>query len=297
MRRLVLLALALLVVVAPAAAQPMPVVASFSILADIVRDVGGDRVQVVSLVGPDQDTHVFQPSPADSRRVAEAKVVVTNGLGFEGWIDRLIKASGTKATVVVATTGIKTRRMTDADGHGHGKAADPHVWHDPRRMTAYANTIAAGLAKADPAGAEVYRNGAAALAVRFAAIDSWAEARFAEVPVPKRKVITSHDAFGYLAERFKITFRSPRGISTSAEPSAKGIAALIDQIRKEKIKALFVENITDRRLIEQLAKETGATVGGRLYSDALSSADGPARSYEALFRHNVTLLTSAMLQN
>jgi len=281
----------------PSTAQPLPVVASFSILADIVAAVGGDRVKVVSLVGPDQDAHVYQPTPADSRMVAEAKLIVTNGLGYEGWIERLIKASGTKAQIVVATRNIRTRRMTDAHGHSHGKAEDPHVWHDPRRMMRYADNIAEGLAKADPAGAEVYRNGAQAMAARLAAMDSWAEARFAEVPQAKRKLITSHDSFGYLAERFRLTLRSPRGITTDAEPSAKGIAALIDQIRKDGIKAVFIENITDRRLVEQLAREAGVTVGGRLYSDALSGTDGPARTYEALFRHNVALITSAMLQN
>lgn len=294
--RLATLLLALLLAF-PALAQPMPVVASFSILGHVVEAIGAERVKVHTLVGPDRDAHVYQPTPADSRIVAEAKVVVINGLGFEGWIERLIKASDTKAEIVVATKGIKTRALADAHGHAHGKGADPHVWHDPRRMASYARTVAEGLALADPAGAEAYRTGAAAFAGLLGTLDSWAEARFAEVPQAKRKVITTHDAFGYLAERYRLTFRAPRGLTTDSEPSAKGIARLIDQIRAEKIKAVFVENITDRRLIDQLAKEAGATVGGRLYSDALSAADGPARTYEALFRHNVSLLTSGMLQN
>lgn len=291
------LAFLLALFAAPALAQPMPVVASFSILADVVAAVGGERVKVVSLVGPDQDAHVYQPTPTDSRVLAEARIVIVNGLGFEGWIERLIKASGTKAEIVTATRNIRTRRMADAHGHAHGKDADPHVWHDPRRMMRYADNIADGLAKADPAGAEAYRVGAQSVAVRLAALNSWAEARFAEVPAAKRKVITSHNSFGYLAERFRVSFKSPRGLTTDAEPSAKAVAALIDQIRKEGIKAVFVENITDRRLVEQLAREAGVTIGGRLYSDALSGTDGPARTYEALFRHNVALLTSAMLQN
>lgn len=294
--RLLLAAFALLVTL-PALAQPMPVVASFSILADITAQVGGKRVQVRALVGPDQDAHVYQPTPEDVRAVAGARVVVTNGLGFEGWIDRLIKASDTKAARVVATTGIPTRQMAGGDGHGHGKLVDPHVWHDPKRMAAYARTIAEGLAKADPAGADAYKAHAAAFAERAAAADAWAEAEFAKVPLPKRKVITSHDAFGYLAERYRLTLASPRGISTEAEPSAKGIAALIRQIREQKIKAVFIENITDRRLVDQLAKEAGAVVGGRLYSDALSAPGGPAATWESLFRSNVGLLTSAMLQN
>ena len=296
MRRLIF-AVAALLLAMPLRAEPLPVVASFSILADVVRMVGGDRIEVRALVGPDQDAHVYQPTPDDVRAVAAARVVVTNGLGFEGWIDRLIKASDTRATRVVATAGIPTRQMAGGDGHGHGKLVDPHVWHDPRRMAAYARTIAEGLALADPAGADASRAHAAAFAERAAAADTWAEAEFAKVPAQKRKVITSHDAFGYLAERYKLTLASPRGISTGAEPSAKGIAALIRQIREQKIKAVFIENITDRRLVDQLAKEAGAAVGGRLYSDALSAPGGPAATWESLFRSNVGLLTSAMLQN
>lgn len=290
----ILAALALFLI-RPASAEPMPVVATFSILGHVVEAVGGDKVKVRTLVGPDRDAHVYQPTPADSRVVAEAKLVVTNGLGFEGWIERLIKASGTKAEVVVATKGIATRKLADA--HGHGSGVDPHVWHDPKRMAPYARTVAEGLAKADPANAEAYRQGAAAFAGMLATLDTWAESRFAEIPQAKRKVISTHDAFGYLAERYKLSFRAPRGLTTDAEPSAKGIAQLIDQIRAEKIRAVFVENITDRRMIDQLALEAGATVGGRLYSDALSATDGPAPTYEALFRHNVSLLTSGMLQN
>ncbi len=287
--------LALLATPHPAFAEPMPVVASFSILGQVVEAIGGDKVKVHTLVGPDRDAHVYQPTPADSRVLAGAKVVVINGLGFEGWIERLVKASGTQAQIVVATKGIPTRKMTDA--HGHGSGVDPHVWHDPQRMAPYARTIAEGLAAADPANGEAYRGSALAFAGLLDTLDKWAETRFAEVPAAKRKAITTHDAFGYLAARYRLTFRAPRGLTTDAEPSAKGIAQLIDQIRAEKTRALFVENITDRRMIDQLAKEAGAVVGGRLYSDALSAADGPAATYEALFRHNVSLLRSGMLQN
>lgn len=294
--RLIPVALAAILAL-PAKSEPLPVVATFSILGHVVEAVGGDKVKVQTLVGPDRDAHVYQPTPADSRVLAEAKVVVTNGLGFEGWIERLIKASGTRAQIVVATQGLRTRKLADAHGHAHGGSVDPHVWHDPRRMAPYARNIAEGLAAADPANAEVYRIGAANFAGLLGTLDSWAESRFAEVPQAKRKVITTHEAFGYLAERYRLTFRAPKGITTDAEPSAKGIAQLIDQIRAEKIKAVFVENISDRRQIDQLAKEAGVAVGGRLYSDALSGTDGPARTYEALFRHNVSLLTSGMLQN
>jgi zinc/manganese transport system substrate-binding protein len=284
-----------LLLVVPARAEPLPVVASFSILADLVKEVGGDRVAVRTLVGPDRDAHTYQPTPEDVRAVAAARVLVINGLGFEGWHERLIKASGSKAPVIIATAGIKTRQSAD-DGHGH-KHADPHVWHDPQRMQIYVRNLAEGLAKADPAGAEAYRARGAALAERLKALDAWAETEFAKIPGPKRKVITTHDAFGYLAERYKLTFRSPRGVTNDSEPSAKAIAALIRQIKGERIKALFIENITNRRLLDQLAAEAGAVVGGQLYSDALSGPGGPAPTYEALFRHNVGLLTSGMLQN
>ena len=294
MLKIALLSLALLATL-PARAEPMPVVATFSILGQIAETIGGDKLRVQTLVGPDRDAHVYQPTPQDSRVLAEAKVVLVSGLGFEGWIERLVKASGTKAQVVVATKGIPTRKMADA--HGHGSGVDPHVWHDPKRMAAYVRNLAEGLAAADAANAEAYRASSAAFIGRLEAMDAWAEAEFAKVPAAKRKVITTHDAFGYLAERYKLTFRSPRGVTTDAEPSAKGIAQLINQIRAEKTKAVFVENITDRRMIDQLAKEAGAAVGGRLYSDALSAAGGPAATYEALFRHNVSLLTSGMLQN
>jgi zinc/manganese transport system substrate-binding protein len=280
----------------PARAEPLPVVASFSILADLVKEVGGDRIVVHPLVGPDRDTHTYQPTPEDVRALATARAVVINGLGFEGWHERLIKASGSKAPVIVATTGIGTRQIAE-DGHGHGKHADPHVWHDPRRLLLYVRNLAEGLARADPSGAEAYRARGAALAERLKTLDAWAEAEFARVPAPKRKVITTHDAFGYLAERYRLTFRSPRGVTTDSEPSAKAVATLIRQIKGERIKALFIENITDRRLLDRLAAEAGAVVGGRLYSDALSPPGGPAPTFEALFRHNVGLLTSGMLQN
>ncbi|WP_238377269.1 metal ABC transporter solute-binding protein, Zn/Mn family [Vogesella sp. EB] len=276
----------------------LPVVASFSIMADITREVGGERVSVVSLVGTDQDAHVFQPKPADVKKLAEAKVFVVNGLGFEGWINRLNKSANFKGVTVTAGNGIKPLEVAedehghDEHGHDHGRA-DPHAWHNPQHVLRYVDNIAAGLSRADAAGAAYYRERAAAYKARLQELDSWAGKQFAAVPAARRKVLTSHDAFAYLGQRYAIRFMAPQGVSTDAEASAKSVAQLIRQVKKEQVKAVFIENMSDRRLIDQLAKEAGVKVGGKLYSDALSSQPG-ARSYLEMFRSNVTALSQSM---
>ncbi|MDF0604873.1 metal ABC transporter substrate-binding protein [Neisseriaceae bacterium TC5R-5] len=273
----------------------LPVVASFSILADMTRVIGGDRVEVVSLVGPDQDTHVFQPSPADVKKVAAAKVLVMNGLGLEGWMERLSKAANFKGVKVVATQGIQARIAADddhGDDHHHGHL-DPHAWHDPTRVQTYIRNIAAGLIKADPAGKQEYAQRAAEYSKKVQALDAWAKKAFAAIPLAKRKLLTSHDAFAYLGDRYQLKILSIQGVSTDAEASAKGVAQLMRQVRQEKIGALFIENMSDKRLLEQLAKESKVTVGGKLYADALSGATGPANNYLDMFRYNVqTILKS-----
>ncbi|MDC7701507.1 metal ABC transporter solute-binding protein, Zn/Mn family [Vogesella indigofera] len=276
----------------------LPVVASFSIMADITREVGGERVSVVSLVGADQDAHVFQPKPADVKKLAEAKVFVVNGLGFEGWINRLNKSANFKGVTVTAANGLKPLAVAE-DGHGHDEhghdhgRADPHAWHNPQHVLRYVDNIAAGLSRADAAGAAYYRERAAAYKARLQELDSWAGKQFAAVPAARRKVLTSHDAFAYLGQRYAIRFMAPQGVSTDAEASAKSVAQLIRQVKKEQVKAVFIENMSDRRLIDQLAKEAGVKVGGKLYSDALSSQPG-ARSYLEMFRSNVTALSQSM---
>jgi len=305
--------LALIAAAPPLAAQdraPVKVVASFSILGDIVKNVGGDRTDVTTLVGPDGDAHVFQPAPGDAKALAAARVVFVNGLGFEGWMERLTQSADYKGAVVVATQGIQPQTMDDDDkhdahGHAHAKkeskatperaAIDPHAWQDLRRAQGYVDNILAGLIAADPAGETAYRANAAAYKQQLAALDAWARGEIAQVPAAKRKVITSHDAFGYFATAYGVRFLAPVGISTDAEPSAKQVATLIRQIRKEKITALFVENITNPKMIEQIARETGAKPGGRLYSDALAKPGQPGATYIGMFRHNVTLLKAAML--
>ncbi len=300
----------------PATAQSakLPVVASFSILGDFVGKVGGDRVSVKVLVGPDGDAHVYEPTPADAKAVAASKLVFVNGLGFEGWMGRLAKASGTSATIVTTTAGIETHEMADDDhdeapaaaakkGHDHDHAAkghdhgglDPHAWQSVANAAIYVANIRDALVAADPAGKASYEANAAAYLAEIAALDAEVKAAVAKVPADRRRVITSHDAFGYFSAAYGIDFISPQGISTETEATAKDVAELVRQIRKEKITAVFVENMTDRRLVDRIAEETGVKLGGELFADALSPKGGPAPTYVDMVRHNVTLLTRAMI--
>lgn len=270
----------------------VPVVASFSILGDIVQEIGGERVTVSTLVGANADAHVFQPAPQDAKRVAEAKLVVTNGLGFEGWIDRLIKASGRKPMVVVASKGISA--IKSKDDHGHD-GLDPHAWQDVGNAKRYAATIAAALAKIDPEGANDYAQREAAYQSKLDALDAEIKASIAAIPVERRKLITSHDAFGYFAKAYGMTMIAPQGVSTETEASAKDVAKIIRQIKAEKIPAMFLENVTDPRLIEQISRETDIKIGGKLYSDALSAPDGLAGSYIAMMENNIREMKKALL--
>lgn len=280
------------------AAEPVPVVASFSILGDLVQVVGGDRVKVTTLAGPDADAHEFTPSPRDARAVLNARLFVINGLSFEPWAQKLAKSAGYKGETVVASKGVKPRQMAAEPGHGHGHAeTDPHAWQSTLNVVQYVNNIAAGLAKADPSGAATYQANAAAYARQLKDFDAQAKAQFDAIERAKRKVITSHDAFGYLAARYGITMLAPEGVNTDSEPSAKHVAELIRQIKREKIKAVFVENMSNPKLIEQLSKDAGVSVGATLYSDALSEASGPAPTYLKMMQHNVTQLVTGMRLN
>lgn len=289
---------ALVAVSASASADTrLKAVATFSILGDLVREVGGERVDVTVLVGPDVDAHTYQPRPADARAVADAQVLVSNGLGFEGWIDRLAKAAPFKGRAVVATTGVPTLEAGHGHGHNHAHGPDPHCWQDVARTRRYVANIAAGLAAADPANADHYRQRAAAYDRRLADLDTWVKGEIAALPADKRKAITGHDSFRYFAAAYGVTFQSPRGYNTANEPSARDVAALIRQIREQRIKALFIENMTNPGLVEQIARESGAVVGARLYSDALSGPDGPAPTYEKMMRYNVSALVAGMAKN
>ena len=269
---------------------PIDVVASFSILGDMVRQIGGDRVRVITLVGPDGDAHVYQPVPADARAVAGARLLVVNGLGFEGWIDRLTEASGYKGRVVTATVGVEPLWMADRDR----SEIDPHAWQNLANARIYVRNIADGLAAVDPAGAGVYRSNAARYMEEIDAIEAQVREAIDSLPVERRKVVTSHDAFGYLSAAYGIEFHAPVGFSTEAEASAGDVARLIRQIKEEKIPAVFIENISDRRLLDQIVRETGARIGGTLYSDALSKAGGPAGTHLGMMLHNIRTLVAAL---
>jgi zinc/manganese transport system substrate-binding protein len=282
----------------PASAQPtdkLAVVATFSILGDFVRNVGGDRVEVTTLVGPDGDAHVYSPTPADGRRLTEAKVVFANGMKFEGWMSRLIKSSGTKAKVVEAAKGVKAHHGGDDHGHGHSHGSvDPHAWQNVGNAKIYIANIRDALIAADPAGKETYHANAARYLENLDILDSELKSAVARIPADRRRIITSHDAFAYFEDAYGVDFVAPQGVSTESEASAKDVARIIQQIKREKIKAVFVENIADPRLLERIAKETGVRIGERLYSDALSQPDGPAGTYIDMMRHNIKALSMAL---
>ena len=285
----------------PAGAQDsskdkLKVIASFSILGDLVKNVGGDRVEVGTLVGPNGNAHVYAPSPSDAKKVADAKLVFVNGLGFEGWLERLVKASGTKAPIVVATTGIKPRERGGDHDHDrdHGRT-DPHAWQSVANAKIYVGNIRDALLAADPAGKAAYQANAAAYLAKLDALEREVRDVIAKIPADRRKLITSHDAFGYFEGAYGIDFIAPQGVSTEAEASAKDVAGIISQIRKQKISAVFLENVTDPRLVQQIARETGAKIGGTLYSDALTDDKGDAPTYVDLMRHNLRQLAAALM--
>jgi len=281
------------------AQEKLPVVASFSILGDFVKEIGAERVAVTTLVGPNGDAHVYSPSPVDAKSVAAAKLIVINGLKFEGWLPRLIKSSGAKGVVATATTGIKPIEAEEepahgkAGGHDHGHD-DPHAWQSMPNAKVYIANIRDALSSADPAGKAVYEANATVYLAKLDAVDGEVRAAVARIPADRRKAITSHDAFGYFSRTYGIAFIAPQGVSTEAEASAKDVARIIRQIRTQKVPAVFLENISNPRLIEQMAKESGARIGGRLFSDALSDANGPAGTYIQMMKHNISEIEKAL---
>lgn len=285
MRR-ILLCVVLLIISPVHAAERLNVVASFSILGDFVRSVGGDRVNVTTLVGADGDVHVYTPAPADAKRVANAKLVIVNGLGLEGWLPRLVESSGARAQVVTASAGIAPLKL--------GTGADPHAWQSVANAKVYVTDIANALAAADPDDAEFFRGQAKAYLEKLETLDREVREAIGKIPPERRKVISTHNAFGYFTAEYGMQFIAPVGVSTETEPSARDIAAIIGQIRAQKIPAVFLENISDDRLIRRIAAETGAKVGGTLISDGLTSEKGPAPTYIDMVRHNIKALTSAL---
>ena len=268
------------------ATERLKIVASFSILGDMVQNVIGDHADLTTIVGPDADAHVYQPSVADARAVADADVIFVNGMGFETWSDTLIAESGTRASIHAATIGI-----TPVEVEGE---VDPHAWNSLLNGIVYVNNIAAVLSAKMPAHADAIEQNRAAYVEQLRALDASTKETLATLPLEKRTVVTAHDAFGYLAHAYDMTFLAPIGVDTEAEPSAKELAILIEQLKSDGAAALFVENITSPALVQQIADETGLSIGGRLFSDALSERGGPATSYLAMFEHNLNTLLSAL---
>jgi zinc/manganese transport system substrate-binding protein len=266
-------------------------VATFSILGDLVRNVGGERVELATLVGPNGDVHVYAPTPGDVKRIAAANIVFVNGLGLEGWIDRLIAASATRAPVVVASRGIGPRGGARSQDQA---VSDPHAWQSVANGKLYVGNIRDALIAVDAAGKAIFEANATTYLAKLDALDGEIKAAIAAIPPARRKVITAHSAFDYFGDAYGVAFIAPEGLSTEAEPSARDVAKLIEQIRRENVPALFLENVADSRLLERIAAETGVRIGGKLYSDALSPPDGPAATYIAMMRSNVRELTSAL---
>lgn len=303
MLRLVPLLLLFIIGATPVSAQPqavsrLPVVVTFSVLADMVRQVGGDRIAVISLVGTDADAHVYQPKPGDAKALAQAKLVITNGLGFEGWMDRLVRAAGYKGPVAVATTGVETLADGNDRGHSHGKAAhtgvNAHAWQSLVNGEVYARNIVEALSAADPEGAAAFRRRGEAYAAEMRKLHEVIRADMAAIPADQRRIITTHEALAYFGRDYGIEMLAATGISTEAEPTASNIARLTRQIKDKKVRAVFLESMTSGKLIEQLARNSGAVVGGTLYTDALSKPGGPAATYLSMIRHNARTIKDAL---
>ena len=288
MRRLFsLICLVLIAMAVPAHAQErLKIVASFSIIGDFVRNVGGESVSITTLVGPDGDAHVYTPAPADAKKIADAKLVIINGLGLEGWLPRLVQSSGGKATIVTATANITPRKL--------GSHVDPHAWQNVANAKTYVANISKALSDADPADAEFFRSNAEAYRAKLDALDDEIRSWIGSIPSERRKVISTRDAFGYFASAYGLVFVAPLGVSTESEASARDIASIITQIKTQKIPAVFLENISDPRLMSRIAAETGAGIGGTLYSDSLTDEKGDAPTYIELVRHNIRALRRAL---
>jgi len=284
------------------AADKMLVVATFSVSGDMVANVAGDHVELVTIVGPGGDTELYQTTLADSKTVAQARIVFVNDLNdeFEPWLEPLLKQVAFRGTKVVVSRGAKT--ITAAEEHAiSGKnlppAIDQHAWLDPKNGVIYVKNIAEALARADAANAADYRARAASYIKQIQAVDAWAKSEIAAVPVSKRRVLASHDSLEYLGKALGITLISINGWTNKSEPSAAEVARLTQQIQADNLHALFLDSITDPRVMERVGQETGATIGGTLYGDALSKPGGGAETYIEMLRHDVSTLKAGMLKN
>lgn len=278
------------------AADKLAVMTSFSILGDLVQVVGGERVNVINLVGADRDAHIFEPKPQDAKNLLQSKLLVVNGLGFEPWMQKMIKSTAYKGTVLTATQNLKPLSMPP-EKVGDKPEIDPHAWQNPSHVVVYVQNITTALSKLDPEGVNLFKSNSEAYIAELNKLDAWAKSQFDAIPKNKRKVITSHDAFGHFAAQYQIAFLAPQGISTESEPSARQVGKLIRQIKAEKIKAVFIENMSNSKLLKQLATDTGVTLGEPLYADALSNSDKPGSTYLKMMRHNIIQLAAGVQKN
>lgn len=289
MRLCVVLLLLLCLPVSLSAAEKAKVVTTFSILADITREIGGDDIQLTNLVGADADAHVFEPAPAQVRAVLEADLVIANGLGFEPWLERLLANGEARGTRIDASKGVVPMTVLEDDQ----RLVDPHAWQSLGNAEIYARNITQALVQLVPARAAAFEARRDSWLGRLGALRQSIAPRLMALPPERRRVLTSHDAFGYFAQEWRLQFLAAQGVSDAAEPSAAEVAGLIRQLRAEGVRAIFVENIRDARLVEQIAEEAGARVGGTLYSDALA-AEGPASTYLGMYQQNVERLLQAL---
>jgi zinc/manganese transport system substrate-binding protein len=297
------IAVAMLLLAGPAgAADRITVVATFSVIADMLANVGGGRIDIRTIVGAGGDCELYQPTPADVATVAEARAVFINDLNeeFEPWLEPLLKQSLFKGTKVVVTRGVRTLTAEEehpVSGRQLPSAIDQHAWLDPKNGVVYVRNIAAALIRLDPPHADEYRARVAAYTKEIQAVDDWAREEIARVPADKRRALASHDSLQYIANAYGITLLAVNGWTNKSEPSAAELAKLAQQIRASRVKALFLDSITDPRAMQRIAGETGAVIGGTLYGDSLSPKDGEADSYIEMLRHDVSTLKAGMLAN
>ena len=269
--------------------RAIKVVTSFSVLDDLIRQIGGNRVEVKALVGPNQDAHSFSPNPKDAISVKNADLVVMNGLGFDAWSERLIKSSGYKGEIVIATKGVEPIKSSEG---GHS-SVDPHAFQDIKNVKLYVSNICDALIKLDPKSQALFEANKTRYIQELDSLDGEIKSAYASIPKEQRRVVTSHDALGYYGKAYNIVFLAPNGLSNEVEPNAKKISMLIRQIKADNIKAVFVENLKNNRVIEQISKETNVTIGGPLFSDALSNGP-PAGTYIDMMRNNTKLISQAL---
>jgi zinc/manganese transport system substrate-binding protein len=288
---LVLLVFAALVRAADAPMAKLNVVATNSIIGDWANIVGRDDIELKMLVGPDGDPHEYEPTPADSVALSSADLIFENGLGLENWLDKLYGSAESRATRVAITQGIEVRHV--------GGDLDPHVWQSVKDAVVMVGNIRDALVRADPTHAGHFKARADVYIRQLTELDAWVQAQINSIPAPRRKLVTSHDAFGYFGQRYgmDISGSALESVTTEAsDPSARQIADAVDQIKRSGVPVIFLENIQNPKLIDEIASDADVKVGPPLYSDALGQPGTDGDSYIKMIRYNVQTLVRALGQ-